>query len=176
MTTSDSNHRTDASGSASDHSARVDGFENGRAPPHPLEGVLKQVREVVEYANFYVETRKDVFRATLRSLVLKAILGVLAAVVGVTVLVVASVYAMRGIALAVALLFDERLAFLGYLITGFAILIGIAVAVFFAIKSVTKTARKRTIEKYERRQQQQRERFGHSVTSRAQQLRQSERS
>jgi len=173
-----SGHQSDSASSApaSRPNTAAKGPDQGYGPPHPLDGILKQLRELIEYANFYVETRKDVLRATLRSLIWKAALGVIAAVAGVTIIVVAAVYAMSGIAEALGLLFDERLAFLGYLITGFAVLLGIAATAYFGIKSLTKSARRRTIEKYERRQQQQRERFGRSVGNRARQLRPSQRS
>jgi hypothetical protein len=44
-----------------------------------------------------------------------------------------------------------------------------------AIKSMNRKARERTLKKYERRQEQQRQRFGHTATERAQQVQQTHR-
>jgi hypothetical protein len=159
------------------HSAADVGAENeqeGYGPPHPLGDVTQRIREVVEYANQYIETRKDSLRATVRGLIWKAALGVVAGVAGITIIVVAAAYLMSGIAHGLGRLFGGE-DWLGELITGLAIFLILSGVAFFAIKSLTKKARERTIKKYERRQQQQRERFGHSATDRAQQLRQAHR-
>src|SRR5687767_12792014 len=73
--------------------------------PHPLDELTTRVRELIEYANLYVETRKDTIRSSLRRLIWMAGLGVLGGIAGVTVLVVATVYVMGGIADAIGLLF-----------------------------------------------------------------------
>jgi len=147
---------------------------DGHGPPHPLDGVMQRVREVIEYANFYVEARKDVLRAAVRGLIWKAAVGLVGAIAAVAVIIVSAVYLMSGIAHGLGSLFGERY-WLGELVTGLAVFLILSGASFFAIKSLTKKARERTIKKYERRQQQQRERFGHSATDRAQQLRQAQR-
>lgn len=154
----------------------LDGIETSRsdAPPHPLEGIFEQIREVIEYARFYVEARKDMLRATLRGLILKAVVGIVAGLAGITVIIMAVVYLLGGIAHGLGLLFGDRF-WLGELTTGLAIFLALIMAGWFLISSMSRKARERTVEKYERRQQQQRERFGHSATERAQQLQQSYR-
>jgi hypothetical protein len=152
----------------------VEKEQDAYGPPHPLGNVTQHIREVIEYANQYVETRKDSLRATVRGLIWKAALGVVAAVAGVTIVVVATAYLMSGIAHGLGRLFGGE-DWLGELVTGLAIFLILGGVALFAIKSLTKKARERTIKKYELRQQQQRERFGHSATDRAQQLRQSHR-
>jgi hypothetical protein len=139
-----------------------------------LGDVTTTLREVIEYANLYVETRKDTMRATLRSLIWKAALGAVAGIAGATILIVATVYVLWGIADAVGLLFGEH-HWLGRLVTGLAVFLIVALAAYFGIKSLTKKARERTIKKYESRQQHQKQRFGHNVTERAQQLREAHR-
>jgi cytochrome c biogenesis protein CcdA len=150
--------------------AESDGF----GPPHPLDAIFGQVRELTEYARFYVETRKDLFRAGLRSLIWKAALGVIAAIAGTTVIVVASAYLLSGIAHGLGELFGERY-WLGELVTGAVVLLGLFAAAFLGIKMLTKKSRERIAKKYERRQQEQHQRFGHSASERAQQLRESHR-
>jgi hypothetical protein len=144
-------------------------------PPHPLGNVNERVREVVEYARLYVEARKDMLRSTVRGLIWKAILGVLAGIAGLTIIIMAAVYLISGIAHGLGRLLGDEY-WLGELITGLTILAVIGGVTFFAMKSAARKARERTIKKYERRQQQERERFGHSATERAQQLRQAKRS
>jgi hypothetical protein len=148
---------------------------DGYGPPHPLTGVFELVRELAEYANFYVETRKDSFRATLRGLVLKAVLGLIAAVGGIALIITAAVYLMSGIAHGIGYLLGEH-NWLGELIVSVAFFIVLAVAAVVGMKVVNKRTRERTVKKYERRQKEQRERFGHSMSERAEQIRQSHRS
>ena len=148
--------------------------DEGYGPPHPLDGVFEQVREIIEYANLYVETRKDMVRSTLRSLIWKAAAGIVAALAGITVIIVAAVYLLSGIAHGLGRLLGNEF-WLGELITAITIFLILGIAGWLIIKSMNRKARERTLKKYERRQQQQRQRFGHSATERAQQLQQSHR-
>jgi hypothetical protein len=155
-------------GSGEDHEKT--GFE----PPRPLDGVTEQVRELVEHARLYVEARKDMMRATIRGLIVKAVLGVIAAIAGLTIIVVAVVQLMSGAAQGLGLLFGERY-WLGELVIASAVFLLVAIAAFVGIRMLAKSARERTIKKYEQRQQVQRQQFGRSTADRAQQLRQSQR-
>jgi hypothetical protein len=146
----------------------------GYGPPHPFDGVFKQVREVIEYANFYFEARKDMLRSSIRSLIWKAAAGIVAAVAGVTVIIVAVVYLLSGIAHGLGRLFGDEF-WLGELTTAIGIFLILAISGWTFISSMNRKSRERTIGKYERRQEQQRERFGHSATERAQQVQQAHR-
>jgi hypothetical protein len=150
------------------------GEQAGYGPPHPLDGLMKRVRELVEYANFYVETRKDSVRASIRGLILKAALGIVAAIVGVTVLVVATIYLMSGIAAGLGWLFGERWE-LGRFALAAVLFAALGAGAFLVIKSMNRKARQRTIKKYEQRQQDQRSRFGHNVRQRAAEIRDTQR-
>jgi hypothetical protein len=151
------------------------GATDGATPPRPLAGILANVRELVSHANLYVETRKDMVRATVRRVVILAALGLVGALAGITIIVVAAFYFMRGIAHGLAQLIGQEY-WLGELIISLAVFLLLAIAAFVAIQSMKRTSRKRTIEKYELRQQQQRQQFGHTATERAQQLRTADRS
>jgi hypothetical protein len=146
----------------------------GYGPPHPLDGLMKHVRELIEYANFYIETRKDSVRASIRGLILKAALGVLAGIIGATVLIVATVYVMGGIAAGLGWLFGERWE-LGTFTLGALVLVSIGVGAFVMMKMMDRKARQRTVKKYEQRQQNQQSRFGHSVKQRAEEIRNTHR-
>jgi uncharacterized membrane protein len=152
----------------------TDHDKTGYEPPRPLDGVIQHVRELVEHANLYVEARKDMVRSTVRNLIVKAVLGVIAAIAGVTLIIVAVVQLMSGAAQGLGLLFGERY-WLGELVLASAVFLVLAIGAFIGIKLLTKSSRERTIKKYERRQQAQRQRFGHSTAQRADQLRQSHR-
>ena len=145
--------------------------KKGYAPPHPLDGVVQQFRELVEHANLYVEARKDMVRATVRSLIWKAVIGIVGAIAGVTLIIVAVVYLMSGIAHGLGLLFGGHY-WLGELVLASTVFLVLGVGAIIGIKLLTKSARERTVKKYERRQQAQRQRFGHSTAERAGQLRQ----
>ena len=146
----------------------------GYGPPHPFDGVFKQVREIIEYANFYFEARKDMVRGAVRRLIWMAAAGVVAGVAGVTLIIVAVVYLLSGIAHGLGRLYGDQL-WLGELTTAIAIFLILGVTGWILISSINRKSRERTIGKYERRQQQQRERFGHSATERAQQVQQAHR-
>jgi hypothetical protein len=151
--------------------AGLDGF----GPPHPLSGIFAQVRELVSYANLYFETRKDLVRSAVRRAIWMAALAAVGALAGATIVIMSAAYLISGIAHGLGTLFGHEY-WLGELVTGVAVLLILGIGAFFAIKSLKRKSRERTIEKYERRQQQQREQFGHSATERAQQVRTAHRS
>jgi large-conductance mechanosensitive channel len=155
---------------ARDEPRKTHDERTGYGPPHPLDGLMKHVRELVEYANFYVETRKDSFRASIRGLILKAVVGVIGAIVGVTVLIMATIYLMSGIAAGLGWLFGERWE-LGRFALAAILFVALGAGAFLVIKSMNRKARQRTIKKYEQRQQDQKSKFGHNVRQRAAEVR-----
>ncbi len=146
---------------------------DGLGPPHPLDGLLANVKELSEYASLYVQARRDQYTASLRNMMIKAALGILAAVVGITLLIVATAYLLSGIAAGLGQLFGERYA-LGQFVTGLTVLFVIGAVAFFGMKSLFAGSRKRTLEKYGRRHAEERQQFGHDVTNRAQRVRESD--
>src|SRR5262245_45451028 len=68
------------------------------SPPHPLRDFTTDLQEVIEYANLFVTARKDMIRASLRSLVWKAALGAVAGIAGATIIIVATIYLLNGVA------------------------------------------------------------------------------
>jgi hypothetical protein len=139
-----------------------------------LDGLFDQVRELVGHANLYFEARKDMMRATVRGLIVKAVLGIVAAIAGLTLIIVAVVQLLSGAARGLGVFFGERY-WLGELVVAAAVFVVVVLGAFVGIRVLAKGARERTIKKYERRQQSQRQRFGRSTAQRAQQLRQSHR-
>lgn len=120
------------------------------------------LQEFKEYASYYLAARADLVRSKVRKFVVFALLGIVAAIVGVTALVVAVVLVLLGIAGGLGELITNR-PWAGSLVTGLVLL---AVA-FGSLKLVAPqwfaVSRRKVKEKYDRRRQTQRERFGHDV-------------
>jgi uncharacterized membrane protein len=74
----------------------------------------------------------------------------------------AAVLLMVGTAWGLGILFNERY-WLGCLVTGLVVLLALALAVYIALVKVTGAMRQTTVEKYERRKERQRGRFGRNV-------------
>src|SRR3954470_5536294 len=136
------------------------GGGNGHAGPSPAEAFKQagaRLAEVKEYAGYFVAAKVDALKLTVRNLVLYAILGVVGAVVGVTILVTASVYLLSGIALGIGKLFPAgHEVWTGRLIVSVLVIGGTVAGVMLLMKSLTGSSRKRTIEKYENRKRDER--------------------
>jgi uncharacterized membrane protein len=139
----------------------VDGTAHGSAADlfAPLSAHLHELKE---YASYYLAARTDLVRAKVRKLVVYAVLGIIAAIVAVTALVVAVVLVLHGIAGGLGELIANR-PWAGSLVTGLVLL----AIVFGSLKLIAPQwfaiSRRKVKEKYDRRRQAQRERFGHDV-------------
>jgi membrane protein implicated in regulation of membrane protease activity len=137
--------------------------QNGRHPGTDAVHRLSQgINELREYAAYYVMARSDAIRASVRKTGLYAVVGVIAAVLGCAILATGGVLLMLGLAGGISQWLGAG-PWLGQLVVGFIIpAIVLAAAVFFVKRALGKS-RQRTIQRYEQRQNQQRERFGHDV-------------
>lgn len=144
--------RDDASSSNSTHGTAADLF----AP------LMAHLNEFLEYAAYYLSARADLVKAKVRKVVLWTMAGLIAAVAGATALVVAVAMLLIGIAGGLGELMGNR-PWAGYLVTGAAL----AAVVFGTLRLLLPQwlvqSRKQTKEKYDRRRQSQRTRFGHDV-------------
>jgi len=136
------------------------------AEPHPLEPLMKQVAMLREFALHYIEAQKDATKATLRRLVIKAIVGVIAAIVGGTILIASAVMIADGLAELVSLAAGGR-PWVGKLAVGGGVLLALALAGWFFIWRLMRVERERIIRKYESLHHAQRAKFGADVTQRA---------
>jgi hypothetical protein len=147
------------------------GSGNGHSGPSPAEAFKQagaRLAEVKEYAGYFVAAKVDSLKLTLRNLVLYAILGIVGAIVGTTVLVTASVYLLSGLAGAIGEIFPEPYEWwAGRLIVSVLVIGGTVVGVMLLMKSLTGSSRKRTIEKYENRKRDERNLHGTDVERRA---------
>ena len=130
----------------------------------------RHLKELQNYASYYIAAKTDGIKLTLKNVVIYAGLGVVGLVAAGALLVVAVVQLCYGIAGALGALFGGRL-WLGELVTGFLLLAGTGAAAYFALSSLTRKSRKATVQKYEARQRQQRQDYGHDVNERAREQR-----
>ena len=149
---------------------------SGPSPAEALKNASARLGELKEYVSLLVAAKVDGVKLTLRKIVFYAILGVVAAVIGVAMLVTASVYVLSGLAGAIGELFPEPYEWwAGRLIVGILVVGGTLVGVMLLTKSLTGSSRKRTIEKYENLKRIERDVYGHDVAERAREQAQRER-
>lgn len=145
------------------------GRDAGDSPESPGEAwkaAFSSLGEAKEYASYFVGAKWDAVKVSLRNLAVYAVLGLLGMAVGMAVLATAAVLLLLGLAAALGdLLWDKWWA--GALIVSLLILGGLAVGVVVGMKWMTGSSRKRTVDKYERRQREQRHLYGHDVRERA---------
>jgi len=124
--------------------------------------LVAHFRELLEYASYYFSARADLVKSKVRRLALYAAVGLIAALAGATVLVVALVMMLVGVAGGLAELMGNR-PWAGNLATGALI----AAVVFGSLRLLMPqwlvNSRRQTKDKYDRRRQTQRARFGHDV-------------
>lgn len=127
---------------------------------------MHQLGEMKEYASYYLAAKLDSWKASVRNLLLYAVLGLVALIAGAGVLVTAAVLLLAGLAGALGdLLGDKRWA--GDLIVGLLVLGGTLAGTWWMMARMTRNWRKQTVAKYEDRKRQQRKNYGHDVEQRA---------
>jgi hypothetical protein len=136
---------------------------NGQNPTAPLRAHLAELQD---YVAFYLSTKADALKLQVRTVLIYAALGIVAAIVGAGALTTAVVLALNGVANGLAHLLGGRL-WAGQLITGSSILLILAAAIILGMRYVTNSSRKKTKEKYDHWRDEQRTRFGHDVGQRA---------
>jgi hypothetical protein len=144
------------------------GHGDDRAPADAFRDASARIAELKEYASYYVAAKVDSAKASARSAVLYAMLGVVGALIGIGLLVTAAVFFLEGLAGAIGALFPEGHGWwAGRLIVGVVVIAGALGGVWIVMKRLTGSSRKRTVEKYEARQRDERAQFGRDVQERA---------
>ena len=146
----------------------ADGGMNGKPPGEAVKDAAAKLAEVKEYAGVLVAAKLDALKLTLRNVALYAVLGIVGGLVGIGVLITAGVLLMTGLAGLIGEIFPEKWEdWGGPLVLGVLIVGGAVGGVLLAMKSITGSSRKRTIEKYENRKRDERLAYGHDVAERA---------
>jgi hypothetical protein len=135
-------------------------------PSESVRQAASAFGELKEYLSFYLAAKSDAYKASFRNLGIMAALGVLALAVAVTLVVTATVLLCVGIAQALAAAMHGT-TWAGNLIVGGGLLLILFGGAILGARMLAAASRKRTRQKYELRQEQQRKDFGRSVADRA---------
>jgi hypothetical protein len=147
---------------------RIPAEEPVAAPGEALREAIRQFSELRDYVVFYVRTRIDLLKLSLRDLVFFAAMTLTALLLGAALCVTAVVIFCRGIAEGLTILFGDR-AWLGDLVTAllmFGLIIG---GIFVSMNVAARTWKERTIRAYDRLKRRQRAAHGTDVDERANQ-------
>ncbi|MHB1033302.1 MAG: hypothetical protein ACYC35_05685 [Pirellulales bacterium] len=136
---------------------------------------LQKLAELVEYASYYLAVQSDLLRRQARVLVLYVLFGLAGALVATVILAAAAVFLIQGVAGGLSALFGGRI-WAGELATGVAVPAAAGLAAYLGWKKWMRTSCRSVREKYERRQQAQRARFGRDLHDRVASTRQDVRS
>jgi hypothetical protein len=135
-------------------------------PGEALGNAQKDLREIADYASYYLSAKIDSILLVLRNIGVYAALGVAGLVVGMGVLLTAGAVLVIGIADGLGqLLWHQYWA--GQLLTGFLILGAIALGAYIFMTRLTKSSRLATLSKYAKRREEQTSQFGTNVKERA---------
>ncbi len=132
------------------------------AVPTGFEAISLRLREVIEFASYYASAQADRLKLTAINLAMFAILGAVAAFVGVAVVLTAGVLLVVGVAGGLGALFGGRL-WLGDLVTAVVVLGALLAGTVVVFKMVTGSTRRKLVSAYEQRKSQQRTNLGTDV-------------
>jgi hypothetical protein len=143
--------------------------ESGRAPPpNPphFEGFQRATQllgEYKEYASYYMATKLDGIKSSLRNVGIYAGLGIAGLMAFSALITTAVALFLIGAAMGLAHVFDPPKYWLGALIVGLAVLVLIGVGAGIGLSKANAGFRKATVDKYEQRKRWQRGQFGRDV-------------
>ena len=139
-------------------------------PPHPSGEALHRatalIAELREYASYFIATKIDGIKVTVRNVGIYAVLGIVGLIVMSAVVTTSVVLLLVGLAMGIGKIFDPDQYWVGGLAVGLLVLGGLAAGVIFGMRWLTNTSRAALVKKYESRQRQQRTNFGHDVRGR----------
>jgi hypothetical protein len=127
---------------------------------------LALVGEYKEYLSYYLGTRFDGIKVSLRNVGIYAVLGIVGLIALSAAVTTAVALLLVGSAWALGVLFRGDYGpriWLGALIVGLVVLGALAGGAVFGMKMLTKTFRKAMVNKYEQRKRWQRGQFGRNV-------------
>jgi hypothetical protein len=154
--------RTSFDPASEEESSRVNGAAKG---PDAFRQFQLQLEELGEYARLYASAKRDALTSVVRRAAMWAAVAALAGSIAVATVITATVLAMIGLSQLLGQLLGDR-PWAGYLVVGGGLLLVLAITTFAVMKSLDSKFRKQTVQKYERRHQAQRTRFGHDATGR----------
>jgi hypothetical protein len=139
--------------------ASTDGQPKG---PDAFVEALRHLGEAREYAEYLAAAEIDKFKLKLRKIAVLAAAGVVAGILGLSILISAAAILLQGIAQMIGEALGGRF-WAGALITGGGILVVTALAAWLGLRFWQAAAFKSLKSRYEYRKRKQRAQFGHSV-------------
>jgi len=128
-----------------------------------LKNLLQDLRRIRELASYYLTARKDRLRLSVRQALIWGAVGVLGACVLFCVLITAVVLLLVGLSRGLEQAFGES-AWLGPTVLGGGLLLLMAGATVAVLGWLSRSYRKKTVEKYERLEAHQRATLGQDVS------------
>ena len=128
---------------------------------------MQLLGEYKEYASYYMATKMDGIKSSLRNVGIYAGLGIVGLIALSALITTAVALFLIGAAMGVAHLFDPPKYWLGALIVGLAVLVLLGVGAGVGLSKVNAGFRKATVDKYEQRKRWQRGQFGRDVEAAA---------
>jgi len=135
---------------------------NTEQPGQAFGEAIRQIEELRAYLGYYLSSRLDQIKLTVRWLVIWAGLAVMALVAAAAVIVMAVVQVLSAVAAAIAQAVPSH-PWIGSLITGLVVLTAVAVALRWGMGFMRRASQAAIVAKYEAFKRQQREQFGRSV-------------
>jgi hypothetical protein len=135
------------------------------APPH-FEGFQRAMQllgEYKEYGSYYMATKIDGMKASIRNVGIYAGLGIVGLIAFSALITTAVALFLIGAAMGLAHIFDPPKYWLGALIVGLGVLVLIGVGAWIGLSKANAGFRKATVDKYEQRKRWQRGQFGRDV-------------
>jgi hypothetical protein len=130
--------------------------------PDALSAVFKQLAEAIEYLAYLLAAQVDRVKLKIRNIILLAAIGVIAVAMAAAFLVCTVWLLLSGIAGGIGELVGDR-PWLGSIITSVVILIIATIAFWIVYRRVQSSGWKAVRKRYERRQCEQKARFGREV-------------
>jgi len=132
-------------------------------PPAQAFGeAIRQFAEIRAYVSYYISSRVDQLRLTVRSLFVFAALCVLALIAVAAVVVMAVVQVLSGIAGGIGQIVPSH-PWIGTLVTGLVVLALVFVGIRWGVRFIGRMSRAAIVAKYEAFKRAQRQQFGRSV-------------
>lgn len=134
--------------------------------PDPIGPLLVHLAELREYVGLYCAARIDQWRLNARSLLLKAAFGLIAALFGITALIVAAGLFVNGLATGVGNLCGGHI-WLGQILVGGLLMLVAFGGLGAGMRFLRIAEHRRVVDKYETRKRRERATFGTNVAERA---------
>jgi len=131
-----------------------------------LKHLLNQFHELREYFSYYVTAKTDGVKVSLRNTSLWIVLALLGFIAVGGLIVTANWFVLSGTAEGLGLLCGGR-AWAGRIIAGGLFLAALGLGICYTVARRKIASRERTVQKYEKRQAEQRAEFGHNVFDQA---------